>query len=168
MNGRGRGPSALGAAIARLTKPLFAKRGLADGAIVAEWSAIVGPALAEASAPEKIVYPSGRSTEGTLHLRIASGGLAVELQHLQPLLLERINSYFGYRAVARLKLIQGPVPKPLARARETPRALDPAEEEALARSLAGIGDADLRARLQALGRAILARGPAPRRPSGET
>jgi hypothetical protein len=168
VSGRGRGPSALGAAIARLTKPLFAKRGLADGAIVAEWGAIVGPALAEASAPEKIVYPSGQGTEGTLHLRIASGGLAVELQHLQPLLLERINSYFGYRAAARLKLIQGPVPKPPPCVAAPPHALTPAEEEALAQSLAGVTDADLRACLDALGRAILARGPATRRPSSKT
>jgi hypothetical protein len=165
---RGRRPSALGAAIARLTKPLFAKRGLADGAIVAEWAAIVGPKLAEESAPEKIVYPGGQGTEGTLHLRIASGSLAIELQHLQPLLLERINGYFGYRAVARLKLIQGPVPKPPARVGETPRALEPAEEEALARSLADVADADLHARLDALGRAILARGPTPRRPPDGT
>lgn len=168
MSGRGRGPSALGAAIARLTKPLFAKRGLADGAIVAEWAAIVGPTLANQSAPEKIVYPGGQSTEGTLHLRIASGGLAVELQHLQPLLLERINSYFGYRAVARLRLIQAPVPKPPARVAGTPRALEPAEEEALARSLAGVADADLRVRLDALGRAILAHGAVPRRPPDGT
>lgn len=168
MNDRRRGTSALGAAIARLTKPIFAKRGLAAGAIVAEWAAIVGPKLADESAPEKIVYPTGQNTEGTLHLRVANGGLAVELQHLQPLLLERINGYFGYRAVARLRLTQGPMTKPPARAGGAPRALEPAEEEALARSLADVADPDLRARLEALGRAILARGPTPCRPRDET
>ena len=35
------------------------------------------------------------------------GAMALELQHQTPMLLERINSYFGYRAVAQLRLVQG-------------------------------------------------------------
>jgi hypothetical protein len=150
----------LGAAVARLTKPIFAKRGLADGAIVGEWATIVGPKLAAESAPEKIVYAGDQGTDGILYLRIASGGLAIELQHLEPLLIERINGYFGYRAVARVRLVQGPLPKPPTRQRATSRPLSTAEEEALAQCLAGVADEALRARLTALGRAVLGRAGA--------
>jgi hypothetical protein len=157
MKERRRGLTAVGAAAARLTKPIFAKRGLADGAIVREWAAIVGAKLAAESAPEKIAYAGDQGTEGTLHLRIANGGLAVELQHLEPLLIERINGYFGYCAVARVRLVQGPLPTPPTRRCGASRPLSGVEEDALARCLAGIADATLRARLDALGRAIMGR-----------
>lgn len=154
---RGKGPTALGTVARRVTRPVFGKRGLADGAIVADWPAIVGPALARLSTPDKIGYPTGERTNGVLHLRVASGSLAVELQHLEPLVVERINGYFGYKAVGRLRLIHGPVvssPEPLPAAA---RALSDDDERHLAQRLAGIQDSALRARLLALGRAILER-----------
>jgi hypothetical protein len=91
-----------------------------------------------------------------LHIRV-SGALALELQHLQPQVIERINGYFGYRAITRIALQQGPIRarKPAAR----PRATPPSEEdaEALAAQLEGVADDDLRQALDALGRGVLGR-----------
>ena len=84
-----------------LTRRAFGKRGFADGDMITDWPAVIGPDLARLTAPERIVYPRGKRAGGTLHLRIASGSIAVELQHLLPLLLERINGHFGYRAAER-------------------------------------------------------------------
>jgi hypothetical protein len=156
--------------VRRLTRPLFGKRGLADGRIVAEWAEIAGPLLAGASLPERIAYPTGERIDGTLHLKVAPGGLATEIQHVEPLLIERINGHFGYRAVARLRLVQGPLPPPPP----TPEPLPPLDAEAearLAETLAGVADTALRARLESLGRAVLAPGRKPgggarKRPSG--
>ena len=156
---RGGGPRALAAVVAAVTRPLFGRRGLADGAIVGDWAAVVGPRLAELSAPERIVYPRGERRQGTLHLRVAGGSLAVELQHLEPLVVERVNGYFGYQAVARLKLIHGPLPAPEPTATPAPRALTPAEDEMLRRLLAGVEDRELQGALESLGRAVRARHP---------
>ncbi len=157
MSGRGRGPRALADAVARITKPAFGKRGLSSAAIVNQWPAIIGPELAAHSVPERIVYRKGERTGGTLFLRIDSGSLATELQHLQPLLIERVNGYIGYRAVADLKMIQAPLPP-----REVPppprvRPLNATEEMALEKCLMSVDAPGLRASLEALGRSVMGR-----------
>lgn len=156
-SGRGRGPKALADAVARITKPAFGKRGLSSAAIVEQWPVIIGPELAAHSVPERIIYRKGERTGGTLCLRIDSGSFATELQHLQPLLIERVNGYIGYRAVADLKMIQGPLPP-----REEPspprvRPLNATEEQALDKCLMSVHDPGLRASLEALGRSVMGR-----------
>ena len=154
---RGRGPRALAAAVAGVTRAIFRGRGFAEGAIVTDWPQIVGPHLARHTAPERIAHGVASRREGVLHLRTDSGALAIELQHLEPQLAARINTYFGYRAVARLRLVRGP----LVRARAVPKSRFPppdAEQAAdLAERLAGVEDPELRAALESLGQAVMAR-----------
>jgi hypothetical protein len=156
-NGRRGRAVTLAAEVASIAKPILGERGFAAGAVVSEWAAIVGPELARVTMPEKIVYPRGRSVEGALRLRIASGAAAVEVQHLEPVLVERINGYFGYRAVARLRLVQGPIAGGARASRPATRTLAPEEERELAARVAPVADARLRQSLHALGRAILGR-----------
>jgi hypothetical protein len=154
---RGHGPRALAATVDRLTRPVFRRRGFAEGAVLTDWPAIVGPHLAARTAPEKVV-PGGPRGEGTLHLRIEDGALALELQHLEPVLVERINGYFGYHAVSRLRFVQGPLPRPRTPPpRRAPAPLTPAEQARLQDLLAGVEDDVLRERLESLGRAVLGR-----------
>ena len=155
---RGGGPRALAGSLAAVTKTVFARRGFADGAILKDWAAIAGAHLAAHSQPEKIAYPKGSGDGGTLHLRIDSGSMAIELQHLQPLLIERINGYFGFKAVDRLKIIQGPLPDRTEKAAWSTRTLETGEESELAESLMDVDDDDIRKALQALGRAVIGRG----------
>ena len=138
-------------------RPAFGKRGLSSAAIVNQWPEIIGPELAAHSAPERIVYPKGERTGGTLFLRIDSGSFAVELQHLQPLLMERINGYIGYRAIAELKMIQGPLPPRTASPPARVRPLNASQEKALEKCLMSVDDPGLRASLEALGRSVMGR-----------
>ncbi|NQV54521.1 MAG: DUF721 domain-containing protein [Rhodospirillales bacterium] len=148
---------AIGASIEKLTRPIFAKRGFGAGGIVEHWADIMGSVLANASFPERITYPMGKRVNGTLQLRIASSGLALEIQHLEPQIIERINSHFGYAAVAKLRIIHGPIPKP-KETKAAPRAELGAEKRAdLNRQLDGISDPELKAALKALGEGILTR-----------
>lgn len=87
--------------------PAIRRRGFADERILQEWEQIAGPLIAARCKPVKIHY--GRQRTGTLHIQ-ASSAIALELQHLAPQLIERVNGYFGYRAVHRLQIIQMPVP----------------------------------------------------------
>lgn len=152
---RGGPAKALAVSIGKVTKPIFGKRGFADGAIVNDWDIIVGPHLSAHSAPSRITYPMHETTAGTLHLRIDNGGLAMELQHLQPVLIERVNGYFGFHAVANIKITQGPIPKrPEITLKELP-PLTVEDKAAVARSLKSVENDDLTMALQSLGHAVI-------------
>ena len=77
---------------------------------------------------------------------------ALEIQHLAPQLIERINSFFGYRAVGNLTLRQAPLPARKAAAVKTQRNLSPDAEARLKRQLDSVEDPDLRLALERLGR----------------
>lgn len=139
-----------------VTRRSFGRRGFADGDMVAAWPNVIGQELSRLSVPERVVYPAGKRSGGTLHLRIASGSIAVELQHMLPLLIERINGYFGYRAVDHVHLIQAPIPEPRKKAKPT-RELDDDARAELARLLTDVEDPDIRRSLETLGRSMLAR-----------
>ena len=145
---------ALGAELPRIAAPVLGKRGFAEAQLIAEWPSIVGADLAEKIAPERLSFHQGERRDGTLHLRVASG-LGPEVQHRTPQILERINGFFGYRAVARLALVQGPLLRPARQRPRLPRPLAAGEREALDRRLAGIKDPALRDALRRLGAAVM-------------
>jgi hypothetical protein len=138
-----------------VTRPLFGRHGFAVGAIVTDWPAIVGSAIATHALPIRIRFPGKERSGGTLHIKVASGAFALELQHLEPLILERINGYFGWKAVDRLRMVQGPLPEPHRRPPPPPPAEPPANAAFDAR-LAGVEDPDLRAVLARLGHRLVA------------
>lgn len=156
----GSGPRAIAEAVARLTRKPLGRRGLVAAALVADWPAIVGGALAEWCEPERLALPPGKtgaeSGGGTLHVVAVSGGLALELQHQAPRLIERVNAHFGYAAVARLAIRQGPLRQRRRPPLAPPPVLPAAAEAALAERLAGIEDEGLRRALQRLGRRLAA------------
>ena len=153
---RGGGPRALAASLASATSDIFRKRGFADGAILKDWPTIAGEHLARHTQPEKITHPKAQGSGGTLYLTIENGSVALELQHLEPLLIERINGFFGYRAVARLKLTQGPLPPRKTVSPAKSRPLSANQEKDLEERLADIDDDGLKSALEELGRAVLA------------
>ncbi len=140
----------------KLTAKAIGRRGFTQGLLLNDWQAIVGADLAAVSQPEKLVFPRGERIGGVLHIRV-SGGVAVELQHLEPLVIERINGHFGYGAVARLRLIHAPIPRAAAPrpARHSAVAVDPDRRAVLDKMLGGVEDEALRAALERLGMAVL-------------
>ncbi len=143
-----RGFRAVGVAVSKLTVPIIARRG--EGILVrlkAEWAAIVGPDWAEVS------WPTALGRDGVLKLRAAPGA-ALELQHRAPLIIERINLFFGRVVVTRLALVQGPLPLASRFGRPVIRPLSQGEAEVLDQRLSEIADPDLRAALAQLGRAV--------------
>ena len=149
-------------AAAAAARPALRKRGLAVAGVLADWRKIVGPFLAEATAPEKLApgreLPDGGRDAGVLHLRVGSSALAPEIAHLAPQIIEKVNGYFGYRAVARLNILHAPVGRQQAApAPAAPRNATPAEAAAVRRQTAGIENDALREALRRLGEAVRAR-----------
>ncbi len=147
------GLRALAESLPRVTKRLFGKRGFAEGGLAADWPGIVGAELAARCRPGKLAFArAAERREGTLTLRVEAP-FATELQHLAPQIMERINGYFGYRAVARLRLKQVPYRPSQQRDRTAP-APDPEITPELAARLESVEDPELRAALARLGRAL--------------
>jgi hypothetical protein len=155
------GPRSLATLIPKLVRPAIGKRGFAEAGLIADWPAIAGAEIAVHCRPERLEFPRGERTDGTLHLRV-EGAWAVAIQHLEPQLVERINASLGYRAIGRLRLLQAPfVRNPQARAAgegaSNAKAIDPAARKALAEQVAAIEHAELRRAVERLGLALLAR-----------
>ena len=146
-------PRRIGIQIPKVAGKALGKRGLAFGALLAEWPSIIGPRLADQAIPAKLSFPAGRKEEAVLLLTVTTAS-ALVVQHEEPLIVERINGFFGYRAVARLKLVQGvPAGKP-KRAPKPPPLLSEQQEERLARQTETIEEPELRDALARLGRAL--------------
>jgi hypothetical protein len=146
------GMRVLAAALPRIAGRALGRRGFAEAGIVTDWGSIVGETLARQSLPLKLAFPPGRREEGVLQVLVA-GPLAIELQHLAPQVLERVNAYLGYRAVTQLRLRQGPLP-PRPRPAPEPLPLPPLAEAELRRQTAPVDDVQLREALEGLGRAL--------------
>ena len=149
-----KGLRSLAATLPPITAPIFKTRGFAEAGILTDWPAIVGEMLGRRTAPERIAFPRGDKRGGTLHVTCESA-FAPELQHLSPQVIERINGYFGYPAVAQLKILQGRVVQRAKTAKKPPlpakglaEAAPPYDDEA----------DPLAAALDRLGAAIKAKG----------
>lgn len=140
--------------------PALAAQGFAGRAIVSLWPEIVGERLAARSRPLKIDWPRRRPAPGevsdpaTLVVRV-EGAFALDMQQLGPLVLERVNTHLGWRAVGKLVLKQGPVEAPAPKQAAAPP--DPAVVQRVAGQVSHIVDPDLKAALQRLGQAVAAK-----------
>ena len=134
----------------------FKRFGFVQSAVVSRWVEIVGPRYARVSAPESIRFPAGKKAGGTLTL-LVEGAHAPLMQHLAPIIVERVNRFFGYEAVARISFRQGAVARE-RRPVPTPRPVPvPAE---LGPGLRAIADPELRTVLENLaGRLAVSDGP---------
>ena len=138
------GPRPLGALIPALTKPVFRKKRSPAGAqLMADWAGVVGPALSRVTSPL-------RFTAGTLTIGCA-GPVAMELTHLAPQLIGRINAHLGKPMVDRLRFVQQARPAP-RRSPTGPRC-PAAQPRSRRRSPPSRGE-KLRAALAKLGRGV--------------
>ncbi|MEO5971793.1 MAG: DciA family protein [Sphingomicrobium sp.] len=130
----------------------FKRFGFVQSAIVSRWGEIVGERYAKVSSPESIRFPAGKKSGGVLTLLVV-GAHAPLVQHLGPLIIERVNRFFGYAAIDRLVFRQG---APLAApARPKRPALQPVPKE-IGEGLRQIADPELRACLESLAARISA------------
>ncbi|WP_341894983.1 DciA family protein [Ferrovibrio terrae] len=148
-------PKALGLALGRLTRPIMKQRGVALAEIINHWAEIAGPLLTKETQPEKMVYASGAGHAATLEIGV-SPAFALELQHLSPLIIDKINGYFGFRAVEKLRLKQTPIRRPesVKPAERIRRPLSADERAKLEDLLAGVDDRELRQALENLGQSL--------------
>lgn len=101
--------------VGKAIDPVLARQGFSQSDILLFWDEIVGERLASMSEPISLRWPprgpggkDRRFEPATLVVRVESG-FALELQHLAPLVIERINAHLGFACIGRLSLKQGPL-----------------------------------------------------------
>jgi hypothetical protein len=139
--------------VPQIGRAAFRRFGFIQSSVVTRWPEIVGDRHARVCSPESIRFPPGEKTEGILQLVVIPAHAPL-IQHVIPEIMERVNRFFGYKAVARVKLRQGAVkPPPDQTPRTAPPSLKPIPME-LGDSLRDIGDPELRTVLESLARSL--------------
>lgn len=144
--------------VGKLTKKAFEKHGFSAATLLTDWRTIVGHDLATYTAPERLKWPRGVETYGdvaedgagrpgaTLVVRVDSAR-ALDVSYKSRQLIERINAYFGYKAVSELRFIQAPVAALLMQ--PVMRPPRPAQPTAHVQAVADEGLRDALAKLEA-------------------
>jgi hypothetical protein len=145
-------PRSAGELVGGIGDQSFRRFGFVQSSIVSRWGEIVGERYAKVSSPESIRFPTGKKAGGVLTL-LVEGAHAPLIQHLTPLIVERVNRFFGYAAINRIVFRQGKPPAPPPRP-DRPQ-LRPVPKE-LGEGLREIADPELRACLESLAAQIVA------------
>lgn len=128
----------------------FRRFGFIQSSIVSRWTEIAGEKYATVSVPESIRFPHGKKSDGTLTL-LVERAFGPMMQHVEPVIIERVNRFFGYAAVARVALRQGSVARAAAKPKRPEMRPVPAE---IGDSLREIADPELRAVLSSLAQGV--------------
>ncbi|MFQ5567284.1 MAG: DUF721 domain-containing protein, partial [Paracoccaceae bacterium] len=102
---RGRGFRSVGETARRRVGEAAAGHGFAEPEVLLRWLEVVGEHLAGLCSPVRVSYPRSQRLGATLVVR-AEGARATEVEHLGPRIIERVNQFYGYRAIDRLKVTQ--------------------------------------------------------------
>jgi hypothetical protein len=145
-------PRAAGELVGDIGGQSFRRFGFVQHSIVSRWAEIVGERYAKASSPESIKFPAGKKAGGVLTL-LVDGAHAPLIQHLTPIIVERVNRFFGYAAINRIVFKQGKPPAPAPRPQRP--QLRPVPKE-LGEGLREVADPELRACLESLAAQIAA------------
>ena len=145
-------PRAAGELIGEIGGQSFRRFGFVQHSIVSRWAEIVGERYSKVSCPESIKFPAGKKAGGVLTL-LVDGAHAPLIQHLTPMIVDKVNRFFGYAAINRIVFRQGKPPAPAPKP-ERPQ-LRPVPKE-LGEGLREIADPELLHCLESLAAQIAA------------
>jgi len=128
--------------------------------LLAAWPEIVGEPYETSTRPQTIKWPKRLSEDDPFEPAIlviaCEPTMALFLQHEEMQLLERVNRFFGFRAISRIKIEQKPIAK-----QRSPRvheaSLSPMARNRLEAILEQIEDPNTKERLRRLGEAVFAK-----------
>ncbi|GGD47117.1 DUF721 domain-containing protein [Erythrobacter arachoides] len=139
--------------VPQIGRAAFRRFGFVQSSVVTRWPEIVGAAHSRVCMPESIRFPPGEKSDGILQLVVLPAHAPL-IQHVIPEIIERVNRFFGYKAVVRVKMRQGTVKPPSGGEKRTaPPSLKPIPMD-LGQGLRDIGDPELRTVLESLARAV--------------
>ncbi|MBW4706584.1 DUF721 domain-containing protein [Roseobacter sp. YSTF-M11] len=136
-------------------------RGFAQSRLLTQWAEIVGEEIAAISRPVEVGY--GRGGMGATLTLLTTGSNAPMLDMQKEQMRAKVNSVYGYNAIARIRVTQtaatgfaeGQVAFEAAPRAGKPASVDPALRKKAAETASPVDDAGLRDALARLGENIL-------------
>lgn len=149
--------------VLRELDPLVARQGFGEASLLMQWREIVGARVADICAPERLQWPARarkpspdkHQEPATLILRVEPG-FGLDIQHMAPAIIDRVNAHLGWRCVARVTLRQQALTPRAQTKRPRPAPADPAAHAKAEAATEGVDEEALRAALVRLGEKALA------------
>ncbi len=140
-------------------EPILARRAGMKLDLIRAWPELAGQDYANSTRPEKINWPRRINEEdpfkaGTL-IVACEPSAAVFFEHEKAILIERVNVFFGFEAINRLKILQKPVAKVTEGAKPNPAPISAEDNTRLQELLDEIDDPELKETLGRLGTGVL-------------
>lgn len=149
---------AVGDLVSGILNPVIERRAGMTMDLIASWEEIVGSGHASLSRPEKLVWPAQVDEddpfEAATLIVACESTHALFFQHDSAAIVERINSYFGFSAVQRLKILQKPVQNESAKGKAGKPDLQQQDRRRLQELLVDVDDDHLRGALEKMGRGV--------------
>ncbi len=149
--------------VGSILEPVLARRAGMTLDLLRVWPEIAGQEFRETTRPEKIDWPRRIHEDdpfkpATLVIACEPSS-ALFLQHEQTSILERINTFLGFRAIDRIKILQKPVRTVPAKPATAgiAKSLSVEQEARLDAMLEAIDDPELKGALKKLGRGVLSK-----------
>ena len=143
-----------------LAKQLLGKNGYMQIELMSNWEEIVGENLSRYVLLQKISFTKDERTDGTLFLLVFGGAFAMEVENKKQQILQKVNTFFGYEALSKIKIMQNNNPQNFLinkNVSDKPKKnlVSEKEETYIDELIKDVDDENLRSKLANLGRAIL-------------
>jgi hypothetical protein len=145
----------LGSVFTALMKDALSAEDIVEVDIILNWSDIVGEGISSYCRPLKAKF-NPKNNCRTVYVEVPVGGFALEMQHKEKYVLEKINAYFGYNAVHKLNIDQNMNMqiKSIAKKQEK-RELKDSEKKYLSELISDIKEDKLKEILTKLGESVI-------------
>jgi len=140
-------------------EPVLARRSGMTMDLLNAWSELAGDEYADFTRPEKINWPNRAHEDDPFKPGIlivaCDGARALYFQHDLSRICARVNVFFGFTAIEKIKIVQKPV-KPVSKhSKPEKRPLSSVQDTRLKSILSHIDEPELRDKLEKLGRGVM-------------
>ncbi len=147
----------------KIMDPVLSRRSGMTIDLLNAWPELAGDEYCDFTRPEKINWPNRAHEDDPFKPGIlvvaCDGAMALYFQHDLSRICERVNVFFGFAAISKIKILQKPVQKTRKAARNAGASsrviLDENRESRLKAILAHIKDPRLRDKLERLGYGVM-------------
>lgn len=148
----------LGNIFVPIMKGVLSAEDFVEADILLRWLDVVGEEIASFCNPLKTRF-NPKENIRTLYVEVPVGGFALELRHRENYILEKINAYFGYKAIHKLNIAQNMNMSVRSirtkKEEKIEKPLEETEKKYLSELISGINDEKLREILTKLGKSVI-------------